>query len=82
LVARPLLYALLLSVLYYLALLVARSQRHVDAPAACCVVITQLRRALPTGEGWSMLATRTDVRAAERRLAAADAPRALAEDEL
>ncbi len=68
--------------LYELALLSGRSPRQLDAPAATCAGIPQLRRALPTGDGWSLLARRPDVRAAERRLAAADARRALAEAEL
>ncbi|MCO2021803.1 TolC family protein [Pseudomonas aeruginosa] len=80
--ALPLLEARRRAALYELALLSGRSPRQLDAPAATCAGIPQLRRALPTGDGWSLLARRPDVRAAERRLAAADARRALAEAEL
>lgn len=80
--ALPMLEARRRAALYELALLSGRSPRQLDAPAATCAGIPQLRRALPTGDGWSLLARRPDVRAAERRLAAADARRALAEAEL
>ncbi|MFG9367602.1 TolC family protein [Pseudomonas aeruginosa] len=76
--ALPMLEARRRAALYELALLSGRSPRQLDAPAATCAGIPQLRRALPTGDGWSLLARRPDVRAAERRLAAADARRALA----
>lgn len=79
--ALPMLEARRRAALYELALLSGRSPRQLDAPAATCAGIPQLRRALPTGDGWSLLARRPDVRAAERRLAAADARRALAEAE-
>ncbi|PBL72301.1 multidrug transporter [Pseudomonas aeruginosa] len=65
--ALPMLEARRRAALYELALLSGRSPRQLDAPAATCAGIPQLRRALPTGDGWSLLARRPDVRAAERR---------------
>ncbi|MCT5310749.1 TolC family protein [Pseudomonas aeruginosa] len=63
--ALPMLEARRRAALYELALLSGRSPRQLDAPAATCAGIPQLRRALPTGDGWSLLARRPDVRAAE-----------------
>ncbi|MBY1009098.1 TolC family protein [Pseudomonas aeruginosa] len=80
--ALPMLEARRRAALYELALLSGRSPRQPDARAATCAGIPQLRRPLPTGDGWSLLARRPDIRAAERRLAAADARRALAEADL
>lgn len=66
--ALPMLEARRRAALYELALLSGRSPRQLDAPAATCAGIPQLRRALPTGDGWSLLARRPDVRAAEAEL--------------
>ena len=54
--ALPMLEARRRAALYELALLSGRSPRQLDAPAATCAGIPQLRRALPTGDGWSLLA--------------------------
>ncbi|HFQ5884788.1 TPA: TolC family protein, partial [Pseudomonas aeruginosa] len=56
--ALPMLEARRRAALYELALLSGRSPRQLDAPAATCAGIPQLRRALPTGDGWSLLARR------------------------
>ncbi|MCC0234084.1 hypothetical protein LJG11_28865, partial [Pseudomonas aeruginosa] len=65
--ALPMLEARRRAALYELALLSGRSPRQLDAPAATCAGIPQLRRALPTGDGWSLLARRPDVRAARQQ---------------
>ena len=59
--ALPMLEARRRAALYELALLSGRSPRQLDAPAATCAGIPQLRRALPTGDGWSLLARRPGV---------------------
>ncbi|HHE8280402.1 TPA: TolC family protein, partial [Pseudomonas aeruginosa] len=53
--ALPMLEARRRAALYELALLSGRSPRQPDARAATCAGIPQLRRPLPTGDGWSLL---------------------------
>ncbi|WP_347934784.1 TolC family protein [Pseudomonas aeruginosa] len=83
--ALPMLEARRRAALYELALLSGRSPRQLDAPAATCAGIPQLRRALPTEMELTIVAAfelEFYLIDQERRLAAADARRALAEAEL
>lgn len=59
--------------LYRLALLTGKPPAAIDARAAACTTVPQLKMQLPVGDGAALLKRRPDVRAAERRLAAATA---------
>lgn len=59
--------------LYRLALLTGRPPSAVDPRAAACTTIPQLPAPAPVGDGAALLKRRPDVRAADRRMAAATA---------
>ncbi|MES2987709.1 MAG: TolC family protein [Pseudomonadota bacterium] len=59
--------------LYRLAVLTGRPPAEFPAEVASCDVAPTLNSAVPVGDGASLLARRPDIRAAERRLAAATA---------
>lgn len=59
--------------LYRLAVLTGRPPANFPAEVASCDVAPTLNSAVPVGDGASLLARRPDIRAAERRLAAASA---------
>ncbi|RYY27135.1 MAG: TolC family protein [Sphingomonadales bacterium] len=59
--------------LYRLAVLTGRPPAQFPAEVASCDVAPTLSAAVPVGDGASLLARRPDIRAAERRLAAATA---------
>ena len=69
----PLLQAERQAALFRLATLTGRAPRELPAEAAARKTTLQLTRPIPVGDGASLLARRPDVRAAERRLAAAAA---------
>jgi NodT family efflux transporter outer membrane factor (OMF) lipoprotein len=69
----PLLQAQRQAALFRLATLTGRAPRELPAEAAARKTTLQLTRPIPVGDGASLLARRPDVRAAERRLAAATA---------
>ena len=59
--------------LYRLAVLMGRPPEETDSDAAHCVEAPILSAAIPVGDGAALIRRRPDVRAAERRLAAATA---------
>lgn len=59
--------------LFRLAVLTGRPPAQFPAEVASCAVAPTLSAAVPVGDGASLLARRPDIRAAERRLAAATA---------
>lgn len=69
----PTLQALQQIALYRLAVLTGRPPAEFPAEVAACAAPLQLDRPIPVGDGAALLARRPDVRAAERRLAAATA---------
>jgi NodT family efflux transporter outer membrane factor (OMF) lipoprotein len=69
----PLLQAQRQSALFRLATLTGRTPRELPAQAAGRTATLRLQQPIPVGDGAALLARRPDVRAAERRLAAATA---------
>src|SRR5207302_3511647 len=69
----PLLEAERQGALLRLATLTGRTPRELPAQAAARTSTLRLERPIPVGDGAALLARRPDVRAAERRLAAATA---------
>ena len=69
----PTLQALQQIALYRLAVLTGRPPAQFPAEVAACAAPLRLDRPIPVGDGAALLARRPDVRAAERRLAAATA---------
>jgi NodT family efflux transporter outer membrane factor (OMF) lipoprotein len=69
----PLLEAERQGALFRLATLTGRTPRELPAQAAARTSTLRLERPIPVGDGAALLARRPDVRAAERRLAAATA---------
>jgi NodT family efflux transporter outer membrane factor (OMF) lipoprotein len=69
----PLLEAQRQAALFRLATLTGRTPRELPAQVAVRTASLRLERPIPVGDGASLLARRPDVRAAERRLAAATA---------
>jgi NodT family efflux transporter outer membrane factor (OMF) lipoprotein len=69
----PLLQAERQSALFRLATLIGRAPRELPPHAAARTTSLRLTQAIPVGDGATLLARRPDVRAAERRLAAATA---------
>jgi len=59
--------------LFRLAVLTGRPPAEAPAAARACATIPQVASVIPVGDGASLLARRPDVRAADRRLAAATA---------
>jgi NodT family efflux transporter outer membrane factor (OMF) lipoprotein len=59
--------------LFRLAVLTGRPPAEAPAAARACTTIPQVTSVIPVGDGASLLARRPDVRAADRRLAAATA---------
>jgi NodT family efflux transporter outer membrane factor (OMF) lipoprotein len=78
----PLLRAQRQSALFRLATLTGRAPRDLPVSAASRTSTLRLDRPIPFGEGTSLLARRPDVRASERRLAAATARIGVATAEL
>lgn len=69
----PLLQALQQNALYRLAVLTGRPPAEFPMDVSVCAEPLRLDQPIPVGDGASLLARRPDVRAAERRLAAATA---------
>src|SRR5690606_39446895 len=67
---------------YRLAVLTGRPPAEFPADLATCAAPLRLDRPIPVGDGAALLARRPDVRAAERRLAAATARVGVATAEL
>ncbi|MDP3489098.1 MAG: TolC family protein [Phenylobacterium sp.] len=61
------------SALFRLAVLTGRPPAQAPIAAAACQVVPEVTTSIPVGDGAALLARRPDVRAAERRLAAATA---------
>ena len=61
------------SALFRLAVLTGRPPAEAPIAAVACKVVPEVETAIPVGDGAALLARRPDVRAAERRLAAATA---------
>ncbi|MBC7168632.1 efflux transporter outer membrane subunit, partial [Phenylobacterium sp.] len=61
------------SALFRLAVLTGRPPAEAPIAAAGCKIVPEVETAIPVGDGAALLARRPDVRAAERRLAAATA---------
>lgn len=59
--------------LFRLAVLTGRPPTEADPRAAACTAPPRLKQPLPTGDGAALLQRRPDIRAADRRLAAATA---------
>lgn len=59
--------------LFRLAVLTGKPPAEAPADAASCVTVPVVKQAIPVGNGATLLARRADVRAAERKLAAATA---------
>ena len=78
----PTLAALQQTALYRLAVLTGGPPSEFPADLASCAVPLQLDSPIPVGDGAALLARRPDVRAAERRLAAATARIGVATAEL
>lgn len=78
----PTLQALQQTALYRLAVLTGRPPAEFPADLATCAAPLRLDRPIPVGDGAALLARRPDVRAAERRLAAATARVGVATAEL
>ena len=78
----PTLQALQQTALYRLAVLTGRPPAEFSADLATCAAPLRLDRPIPVGDGAALLARRPDVRAAERRLAAATARVGVATAEL
>lgn len=78
----PTLKALRQTALYRLAVLTGRPPAEFPAGLASCVIPPRLDQPIPVGDGAALLARRPDVRAAERRLAAATARVGVATAEL
>src|SRR5690606_27102746 len=74
--------ALRQTALYRLAVLTGRPPAEFPAGLASCVIPPRLDQPIPVGDGAALLARRPDVRAAERRLAAATARVGVATAEL
>lgn len=68
--------------LYRLAFLLGRTPDKYPREAEACKALPKLTRPLPIGDGAALLARRPDVRAAERKLAAATAGIGVAEADL
>jgi NodT family efflux transporter outer membrane factor (OMF) lipoprotein len=67
----PMLEARRQAALYELAMLTGAADLEQGTGAATCETVPQLNTALPTGDGWQLLARRPDIRRAERALQAA-----------
>ncbi len=68
--------------LYRLAFLLGRTPEQYPREAEACTALPKLSQPLPVGDGAALLARRPDVRAAERKLAAATAGIGVAEADL
>jgi NodT family efflux transporter outer membrane factor (OMF) lipoprotein len=78
----PTLQALQQTALYRLAVLTGRPPSEFPADLAACASPLQLHRPIPVGDGAAVLARRPDERAADRKLAAANARVGVATAEL